>query len=70
MLHRAAALLHLTLAPPKKNSTPIPQEDNLLPILNVAETCRLYANLTLPRNTSPDQAAARVEEVLHAMVGG
>lgn len=46
----------------------VPQEDNFLPSMTVAETCELHAALTLPRGTPAAHAAARIEEVLAAMV--
>lgn len=45
----------------------VPQDDNLLPIFTVVETCRLYAALTLPRGTPAGAASARADEVLAAM---
>ncbi|KAI8475784.1 MAG: hypothetical protein J3K34DRAFT_517194 [Monoraphidium minutum] len=51
----------------RRISSYVPQEDNLSPIMNVAETCLLYANLTLPRGTAPAAAAARIDEVLADM---
>jgi ABC-type multidrug transport system ATPase subunit len=46
---------------------PSPQEDSLIPQMNVVETCQLYCALTLPRGTPAAAAAARTDEVLAAM---
>jgi len=45
----------------------VPQEDNFMPAMTVAETCGLHAALKLPRGTPPDQAATRIDDVLCSM---
>ncbi len=45
----------------------VPQEDNFMPAMTVAETCALHAALKLSRDTGADQAASRIDEVLCSM---
>jgi ABC-type multidrug transport system ATPase subunit len=45
----------------------VPQEDNFMPAMTVAETCRLHAALKLPRDTPAEQAATRIDDVLCSM---
>jgi len=57
----------------------IPQEDNFLPTMSVAETCTYYASLVLPSSVSKAGRAERISQVLaalglsqttHTLVGG
>jgi len=45
----------------------VPQDAHFLPTLTVAETCRFYAKLMLPRGSSSEDYQAAIDHVLAAM---